>query len=651
MPSGQEVKAFLQDTGRALVLKDFWADCPASIALGVSLVGINGLRAITTAGAPVLLSLAVKTMTGATPDGALATKYLYGWIGALGGEKLLTAVNSLILSYFQTRFGRKLGLQVMQQMHHVCLEDYQQVHAASVPNALIRMTEQTSLLLTKVVNEFWPLIFSLSLSAVALHVDLGFFDVPTLSAAATGLLWGYSALNLGLSVGYAFVQRGVNEETQRRARHFMQVLDEDISNERVIRAYDRVSERRDHEQSLFKTFLDYIIRNDANPAWYKLIAVKGILFFTLMMSIYLVSGTALNVELFDELVLLLNYLLIFHAATESFGEQILATRGAIASIRDLEELLTSRDENLQMIPAPGPVGIGGMGAPMLPPSPPLIAIPRTATIPAIQAQVPVIEFRNVSYTPRQALAPLVSNISFRVLPGESCALVGETGAGKSTIINLLCGFYEPTAGQVFINGIDIATVDRADLRRALTLIDQDVSLFSTVENTQQKLQYNVLFGHPTTASDRRMAELRSTNRAVNALTAAETAQFTSVVGHALIPNLAATMSSPSGGERQRIGLARGWRQTPIMILDEPTSAVDTLTEDQLIRNFNQQIRAGHTGVLLVTGHRLKTVEGCNQILVMQAGQIIQQGAHQQLIATPGFYQQAHTVQTNTPSFR
>nr|WP_241796150.1 ABC transporter ATP-binding protein [Microbacterium sp. C5A9] len=230
----------------------------------------------------------------------------------------------------------------------------------------------------------------------------------------------------------------------------------------------------------------------------------------------------------------------------------------------------------------------------------------------------VIEFENVkfSYTPER---PLITDLSFRVEPGQTVAIVGPTGAGKTTLVNLIMRFYELSGGRITLDGQDISEITRDDLRSRTGMVLQDPWLFAG------SIRENIRYGR-STASDEEVLE---------AAKATYVDRFVHALPEGYDTVLDEDASNVSAGERQLITIARAFVAQPsILILDEATSAVDTRTE-LLLQNAMAALRQGRTS--FVIAHRLSTIRDADLILVMEHGDIVEKGTHDELIAAQGAY--------------
>ena len=239
-----------------------------------------------------------------------------------------------------------------------------------------------------------------------------------------------------------------------------------------------------------------------------------------------------------------------------------------------------------------------------------------------------VRYEDVSFAYNSERAVL-RNISLQAEPGEMIALAGPTGAGKSTLVNLLPAFYEPTGGRILIDGQDISSISLASLRENISVVSQEAFLFNGT------IRENILYGRLDATEE----ELKSAARAANC--------------HEFIAQLPQGYDSRVGergvklsvGEKQRVSIARALlKNAPILILDEATASVDTATE-KLIQEALERLMANRTS--FVIAHRLSTIRKADQILVMQHGQIIERGTHDELVALSGLYSRLARIQGTT----
>jgi ATP-binding cassette, subfamily B, multidrug efflux pump len=248
--------------------------------------------------------------------------------------------------------------------------------------------------------------------------------------------------------------------------------------------------------------------------------------------------------------------------------------------------------------------------------------PEASPLPTIRGQV---RFENVEFGYRPDL-PVIKNMTLEAKAGQTIALVGPTGAGKTTIINLLTRFYEIQSGRITIDGKDIRSVCKADLRRQLGLVLQDTFLFA--DTVMENIRYGRL-----DATD---------EECIQAARMADADYFIRQLPHGYQAQLSERASNLSQGQRQLLSIARAILADPaILILDEATSSVDTRTEAR-IQKALLRLMAGRTS--FVIAHRLSTIRDADNVVVIDHGEIVEQGSHQQLLDKHGFYHHLYVSQ-------
>jgi subfamily B ATP-binding cassette protein MsbA len=239
-----------------------------------------------------------------------------------------------------------------------------------------------------------------------------------------------------------------------------------------------------------------------------------------------------------------------------------------------------------------------------------------------------IEFRDVSFAYGGDKGDVLRNVSFRVRPGETVAIVGPSGGGKTTLAALVPRFYDAQQGSVLLDGVDVREYRLTDLRSQVSLVSQDVVLFNdTIRN-------NIAFN----AVDKTDAEVEAAARAANVM------EFVAQQPQGFDTPLTDRGQNLSGGQRQRISIARALlKDSPVLILDEATAALDNESERRVQHELGVLMQGRTT---LVIAHRLSTVEGADRIIVLDQGQIVESGTHQELLARGGLYAALHGTLIN-----
>ncbi len=237
-----------------------------------------------------------------------------------------------------------------------------------------------------------------------------------------------------------------------------------------------------------------------------------------------------------------------------------------------------------------------------------------------------IEFKNVSFTYDDTGITALSDVSFTVQKGQTLAILGKTGSGKSTVLALMSRLYDATSGSILIDGREIGSVNLHDLRASIGIVPQDAFLFS------DSIRNNIRFGK----EDATMEEVISAAKtaAVHENIAKFKMQYETVLGERGI--------TLSGGQKQRVSIARAVIKDPkILLLDDCLSAVDTETEEAILTNL-AQFSKGRTTVIV--SHRISSARNADHIIILDQGRILEQGTHNQLINKDGYYRELHLMQ-------
>jgi subfamily B ATP-binding cassette protein MsbA len=244
-----------------------------------------------------------------------------------------------------------------------------------------------------------------------------------------------------------------------------------------------------------------------------------------------------------------------------------------------------------------------------------------------------IEFCNISYTHYGSVKPVLHDINIRIAPGETVALVGPSGGGKTTLVNLLPRFYNPTTGKVLLDGVDTRDIKLASLREHIAYVGQHIILFNDT------IAANIAYGAQQTEINEEAIR--------DAAVQAHAMEFIEKFPEGLNTLIGENGVRLSAGQRQRLAIARALiKNAPILILDEATSALDTESE-KVVQLALETLRSGRTSLLIA--HRLSTIENADRILAMKDGRIVESGTHRELLQLDGVYARLYKTQATHAS--
>ncbi|MBC7807986.1 MAG: ABC transporter ATP-binding protein, partial [Akkermansiaceae bacterium] len=391
--------------------------------------------------------------------------------------------------------------------------------------------------------------------------------------------------------------RGLSQATQERLGNMSAMMEETISAPRIVRAFSAEEREIARFENASEEAVKAQLRSTSRSA--RLGPVVDVLGAIGVAGVLYIGGMLVHDE-----VMTVGSL----SAYLFFAAKISANVNAIGGIKsNYEDMMGAADR---------------IFADVLDVQPEINDVRDAKVLPTVSGR---IAFENVSfaYSPE---TPVLTDISLIIEPGQVVAFVGETGAGKSTLADLVPRFYDPTAGRITVDGHDIRCVAMASLRRQIGIVPQESVLFSGT------LRDNLIYGRPEATDD----EVRSAARVTNI------ADFIEALPDGYETRVGERGSTLSGGQRQRVAIARALLADPrILILDEATSALDTKTEASVKAALDTLLKGRTT---LIIAHRLSTIQNADKIVVLSQGRIAETGTHSDLLNRDGIYARLYATQ-------
>ncbi|WP_203074743.1 ABCB family ABC transporter ATP-binding protein/permease [Falsiroseomonas ponticola] len=486
-----------------------------------------------------------------------------------------------IFARVQGRATRRIALQVFQHLHALSLRFHLDRQTGGLSRVLERGTRGMTFVLDFLLFNIIPTIFEILLVSLILW---GMFDV-TFTVVILATVGVYIAYTLLFTEWRLRFRRAMNEtDTEANTR----AIDSLLNYETVKYFGNEAHEARRYDGSLERYEKAYV-RSEVslNGLNFGQQAIIGLgLTIVMLMAAGRVAGGGMSV---GDFVLVNTYMIQLFQPLNILG---FAYREIKQGLTDMEAMFRLMREEREVADKPG--------------APPLAVT---------QGEIRFEEVR-FGYRPDRQI---LKGVSFTVAPGRTLAIVGPTGAGKSTISRLLFRFYDATSGRVVIDGQDVRDVAQDSVRAAIGVVPQDTVLFNDT------IRYNIAYGRPGASQ----AEVEAAARL------AQVHDFVLRLPDGYDTKVGERGLKLSGGEKQRVAIARTLLKDPrLLILDEATSALDTRTEQDIQAALRDAARGRTT---LVIAHRLSTVVDADEILVLQDGQVAERGSHAQLIAADGLY--------------
>ncbi|MEC4727246.1 ABC transporter ATP-binding protein/permease [Shewanella sp. D64] len=538
---------------------------------------------------PFVLKSLVDTLTQASPEQLISVPI--SLVVAYGALRLL---NTLISEVRDTLFGRvterairRLGLSVFQHLHRLDLEFHLERRTGGLSRDIERGTSGVNFLMRFMVFNIVPTILE-----IALVIGILFYNYGVAFAAITfGAVVSYVAFSVfATEWRTGFVREAAKADSDSSSRAIDSLLNYEtvkyFNNEAYeAERYDMALEEWEHAKR--KNRLSLFALN----AGQAVIISTAMTLMLALASSHVVSGSMT----IGDFVLINAFMMQLFIPLNFLGFVYREIRGALANIERMFSLLDRQ---------------------------PLIEDKPDAKELALVSGALTFENVSFSYDSRQIL----KNISFSILPGQKVAIVGDSGAGKSTIVKLLFRFYDVDSGCISLDGVDIGSLTQNALRQSIAIVPQDTVLFN------DSLLENIRYGRPE-ASDDEIAEV---------IKMAHLSHFVASLSEGWHTKVGERGLKLSGGEKQRVAIARAiLKGSALLVFDEATSSLDSHSE-QAILTALKEVAKGHTS--LVIAHRLSTVVDADQIIVLSQGEIVETGKHSDLIKERGLYSKLWNIQ-------
>jgi ATP-binding cassette, subfamily B, multidrug efflux pump len=538
-------------------------------------------------------------------------------LNILIGMLLIATIFRLLLTglqgYLVQKLGQKITAAIREDLFH---------HVTSLS---VRFFDRTSVgkLITRLTSDVESLGDVFSTGAVGIISDL--LSMVVIVGLMFSIQWQLACLLIfllfpitWLMIYFQHKYRTANYKTREELSQLNSQLQENIVGINIVQLF----RREKFNSELFRATNQRYIQEVDTSVWYdsaisatlewvSLIAIAGVLWF----GGWLLLDKQISFGILSAFIL---YAQQFFEPLRNFAEKFTVIQSGFTAIERVVQIL---DEPIEIkdLSRPENVNVDLKSGYINQILPKLESQDFTPT-PALGE----IRFENVSFAYNDQ-DYVIKNLDFTIHPGERVALVGPTGAGKSSIIRLLCRLYEPTRGRILIDGVDIREIPQLELRRYMTVILQEAFLFAG------DVKGNITLGdHYTFAQIQQAAEKTNVAAFINQLPQGYDTQ------------LRERATNISGGQKQLLAFARAAIRNPqILILDEATASLDVGTE-ALVQEALNQLLIKRTSIIIA--HRLSTIRNVDRIFVLKRGELIEQGSHDELLQQQGFYATLHNLQ-------
>ncbi len=520
----------------------------------------------------------------------LAALLAYG--GARLGTALFAQLRDAVFAKVSQYAGRQVSLSVFRHLFKMSLRYHLGRRTGELSRAIDRGVKAITFMLGMVLFNILPTIFEF-----ALVIGILLLNYP----------WPFALITFVTIVGYAAFTI-IATEWRTKFRRIMNTEDNAVSaqavdsllNYETVKTFTNETLEADRFNRTLDRYQNAAVKSQVSLAALNFGQAAIVAIGVMAIMILAAQGVVAGTLTIGDVVLVNAFLLQLYQPLNILGFVYRELKQSLADLETLASLLALKPEIADR-PDAKPLELGGGE----------------------------VRFEGISFS-YDARRPILQDVGFTLPAGQSLAVVGSSGAGKSTIVRLMFRFYDVEEGRILIDGQDIRDITQASLRAAIGLVPQDTVLFNDT------IRANIAYGRPH--SDQ--AEIENAARAAQIHTFVDGLPdgYETVVGERGL--------KLSGGEKQRVAIARMvLKNPPILILDEATSALDSLTEQQ-IQTALRDLSSGRTTLMIA--HRLSTVVDADQILVIEEGKVVEQGRHQELLSRQGSYAAMWARQQETP---